>query len=149
MTSTKKKVLCPVDFSQGSDHAVQKARELAAAMDAEIELLHVYTLPVLALPDAPVSVSPTFVAELTDRAQKALNRHRDELAVSGVHTTTKLIEGNPAPAIAERAKEMGASMIVMGTHGRSGFQRMLLGSVAERVVRMSTVPVLTVHLPAE
>ncbi len=146
MTTEKKKILCPVDFSAGSAKALDKARELSKAMDADVELLHAYQLPVMALPDGAVTVSPTYVAELLDRAQQALNQYRDELAQAGVNATTKLLEGNPAQVITDRAQEVGAPMIVMGTHGRSGFKRFLLGSVTERVVRTATTPVLTVHL---
>ena len=142
-----KKILCPVDFSKGSEYAVAKAEELARALGAEIELFHAYQLPVLALPDSTMTVSPTFVADVTDRAQRALNQHRDTVISHDVRATTRLVEGNPADAIVDHAREVNAAMIVMGTHGRSGFRRFLLGSTAERVVRMSTVPVLTVHLP--
>ena len=142
-----KKILCPVDFSKGSEYAVAKAEELARALGAEIELFHAYQLPALALPDSTVTVSPTFVADVTDRAQRALNQHRDTVISHDVRATTRLVEGNPADAIVDHAREVNAAMIIMGTHGRSGFRRFLLGSTAERVVRMSTVPVLTVHLP--
>lgn len=144
---TDKYILVPVDFSKGSDRAVAQAEQLATALGAQLELFHAYQLPVFALPDSTVTVSPTFVADLTDRAQKELNRHRDALQARGVTATVKLLEGNPADAIVERAEALHAAMIVLGTHGRSGFRRFLLGSTAERVVRMATVPVLTVHLP--
>ncbi len=108
--------------------------------------MYAYQLPVLALPDSTVTVSPTFVADMTDRAQRALDSHREELAQRGVVASTKLLEGNPAETVVAHAKDMGAEMIVMGTHGRSGFKRFLLGSTVERVVRTSTLPVLTVHL---
>lgn len=144
---TDKYILVPVDFSKGSDRAVAQAEQLATALGAQLELFHAYQLPVFALPDSTVTVSPTFVADLTDRAQKELNRHRDALQARGVTATVKLLEGNPADVIVERAEAIHASMIVLGTHGRSGFRRFLLGSTAERVVRMATVPVLTVHLP--
>lgn len=141
-----KKILCPVDFSPGSEHAVTKASELASALGAELELMHAYQLPVLALPDSSITVSPTYVAELTTRAQQELDKHVEGLKQKGITASTRLTEGNPAEAIVERAKEIDATMIVMGTHGRSGFRRFLLGSTAERVVRTATVPVLTVHL---
>jgi nucleotide-binding universal stress UspA family protein len=144
---TEKQILVPVDFSKGSDRAVAQAEQLATALGAQLELFHAYQLPVFALPDSSVTVSPTFVADLTDRAQKELNRHRDALEARGIKATVKLLEGNPADAIVERAEAIHAAMIVLGTHGRSGFRRFLLGSTVERVVRMATVPVLTVHLP--
>jgi universal stress protein A len=145
-SASPKKILCPVDFSPGSEQAIEKARELAGALGAELELVHAYQLPVLALPDSSVTVSPTYVAELTSRAQQELDRHADELRRDGITATTQVLEGSAAEAIVDRAKDGGASMIVMGTHGRSGFRRFLLGSTAERVVRMATVPVLTVHM---
>jgi nucleotide-binding universal stress UspA family protein len=141
-----RKILCPVDFSTGSERALQKAEELARLLGAEIELLHAYQLPVLALPDAPVTVSPTYVADLTDRAERAIEPLREGLKARGVAATSRLVEGVPADVIVGRAAELGADMIVMGTHGHGGFRRFLLGSAAERVVRMATVPVLTVHV---
>jgi nucleotide-binding universal stress UspA family protein len=147
--SQAKIILCPVDFSKGSEHAVRKAQDLARATQASIELLHVYSLPVLALPDAAMMISPTYVAELTQRAEEAIDVYRKMLEDGGVPVTIKLLEGAPADAIVERANSIGAQMIVMGTHGRGGFRRFLLGSVAERVVRMAEAPVLTVHLPPE
>jgi nucleotide-binding universal stress UspA family protein len=149
VTPTTKQILVPIDFSDGSSRAVTQAVELASALGASIELFHSYQLPVFALPDSSVALSPTYVADLTDRAQKELNRHRDRLVSEGLSVTTKLLEGNPADAIVERANTINALMIVIGTHGRSGFRRFLLGSVTERVVRTATVPVLTVHLPPE
>jgi nucleotide-binding universal stress UspA family protein len=144
---TEKKILVPVDFSPGSERAIEKAAELANMMQASIELMHVYQLPVFALPDSSITVSPTYIADLTDRAQQALNKYRDELSTRGLPTDTKLIEGMPAQAIVDHASEISAEMIVMGTHGHNGFKRFLLGSTAERVVRMANVPVLSVHLP--
>lgn len=142
-----KKILCAVDFSKGSERAIAKAEELAKAFAGEIELLHAYQIPVLAMPDAPVTVSPSFVADLTDHAQQALAKQEQALKAHGLAVTTKLIQGNPADTIVARAEEISAYLIVIGTHGRSGFRRFLLGSIAERVVRMATVPVLTVHVP--
>lgn len=141
-----KTILVPVDFSKGSEQAVAKAAELARALGAPVHLLHVYQVPVLALPDAPVMASPTFIADLTSRAQAELNRHREALVGQGVTANAEIVEGVAASSIVDKAKTLDASMIVMGTHGRSGFQRFLLGSTAERVVRTAITPVLTVHL---
>jgi nucleotide-binding universal stress UspA family protein len=146
MMMNNKTILVPVDFSKGSEQAVAKAAELARALGSPVHLLHVYQVPVLALPDAPVMASPTFIADLTSRAQAELNRHRERLTAEGITAQAEITEGVPASTIVEKAKALGAAMIVMGTHGRSGFQRFLLGSTAERVVRTATTPVLTVHL---
>lgn len=145
--ASEKKILVPVDFSFGSERAIEKAAELARVMHASLELMHVYQLPVIALPDSSVTVSPTYIADLTERAQRALEKHREALAADGLEVSTRLVEGMPAQAIVDHAKDISAEMIVMGTHGHSGFKRFLLGSTAERVVRMASVPVLSVHLP--
>src|SRR6187402_898871 len=101
-----KKILCPVDFSKGSEHAISMAEELARSMRAEVELFHAYQLPVLALPDSTVTVSPTFVADMTDRAQRALNTYRDSVAQHDIPVSTRLVEGNPSDAIVERARDV-------------------------------------------
>jgi nucleotide-binding universal stress UspA family protein len=149
----RKVILCPVDFSKGSDQAVEQAAILASALGARVELMHVYQLPALALPDGMITmtpdlmtVCPELVAKRTAEAQDVLEMHRDQLAGHGVRATTNLIEGNPTERIVERAKELGACMLVLGTHGHSGFKRFVLGSTAERVLRGADMPVLTVPL---
>jgi nucleotide-binding universal stress UspA family protein len=143
---TLKTIVCAVDFSKGSERALEHAAVLAKATGARIELLHVYQLPVLALPDGVVTATPEFVARLTNQAQEALDAHRARLEALGVRASTCLREGNAVETIVGRANELGASLLVVGTHGRSGFKRFMLGSTAERVVRLATVPVLSVHL---
>jgi len=149
----QKVILCPIDFSKGSDRAVEQAAVLANAIGAQVELLHVYQLPALGLPDGMVTmtpglvtVPPEFVAKRTAEAQDVLEMHRDQLTGHGVRATTQLIEGNPIEQIVERAKQLGACMLVLGTHGHSGFKRFVLGSTAERVLRLADAPVLTVPL---
>jgi nucleotide-binding universal stress UspA family protein len=149
----RKVILCPVDFSKGSDRALEQAAILANAIGASVELLHVYHLPTLALADGMVSMSaglvaapPESIAKRTAEAQDVLDMHRDQLASRGIRTSTHLIEGNPINRIVERAKQLHACMLVLGTHGHSGFKRFVLGSTAEQVVRQAGVPVLTVPL---
>ena len=141
-----KKILCPIDFSQGSARACKAAAELARALPAEIELLYVIQLPVLGLPATEAMSTPTFMAEMTASAERGLTQYKEELAASGVTISTLYLEGSPADVIVERARQLDAYLIVMGTHGRTGMQRLLLGSIAERVVRMASTPVLTVRV---
>jgi nucleotide-binding universal stress UspA family protein len=143
-----KTIVCAVDFSKGSDRALEHAAALAKATGARVELLHVYQLPVLALPDGVVTATPEFVARLTNQAQEGLDAHRERLAALGVQASTCLREGSAVETIVRRTNEVAASLLVVGTHGRSGFKRFVLGSTAERVVRLATVPVLSVHLAA-
>lgn len=144
-----KTILCPVDFSDGSNLAVEQAATVAKATGAHVELLHVYTLPVLSLPEGPILPSPEYVGRIIDGAQKALNELSEGLVSQGVSASTQLLEGAPGPSILARAKELDASMLVLGTHGRKGFKRFMLGSTTERVVRLSSIPVLAVQMTEE
>jgi nucleotide-binding universal stress UspA family protein len=135
-------ILCPVDFSPSSDKALDFALDLARPLGARVELVHVYQLPVYALPDGAVLAGPELVIRLSTELQKSL----DALAARREDTKlgTHLVEGVPFREVTRLAEKLGADLIVMGTHGRTGLKHMLLGSVAERVVRASNVPVITV-----
>ena len=149
----RKVILCPVDFSKGSDRAVEQAATLATALGAQLELLHVHQLPTLGLADGILTmtpdlatVPPELIAKRVAAAQDGLESHRAQLAEQGVRAITQLIEGNPAARIVERAQQLGVCMLVLGTHGHSGLKRFVLGGTAERVLRLAHVPVLTVPL---
>jgi nucleotide-binding universal stress UspA family protein len=146
---TIKKILVPVDFTATSDHALDYAVDLAVALGAAVSVLHVYQPPVYSFPDAVLVAPPQLAAEISDKAQRMLdslvNLHRQRCpAISGV-----LVNGAAWEEIGRFATEHEADLIVMGTHARRGLPRAILGSVAERVVRTSEVPVLTVHGPRD
>jgi nucleotide-binding universal stress UspA family protein len=145
--NVKGKIVCAVDFSPGCDAAVEQAARLARALNVELELLHVFLVPSVSFPEGAVMAMPTYVADLSNRAQTCLEEDRAKLADQGIRVTTRLLEGEPARTIVAHAEREHASMIVLGTQGRSGISRFLLGSVADRVVRSSSVPVLTVRDP--
>ncbi len=142
-------ILCPIDFSPGSSAATDYAVGLAQRVGAKVHLIHVYPLPMLAAPDGGLMVTPEAVAHLSEEAAKATRRIADEWAQKGVHLETHVCDGAPHVEIVRTADAIGADLIVMGTHGRSGLAHLLIGSVAEKVVRSSTIPVLTVRLPKE
>jgi nucleotide-binding universal stress UspA family protein len=137
-------ILCPVDFSEFSRHALHYATALAKWYRAPLTLLHVQ--PVMAIPAGPPEVMPVFVMT-RDQQQQLLESLRKEVAEEvgeAVLTHVDVVEGNAAREIVARAQSGHADLIVMGTHGASGFERLLLGSVTEKVVRKSPCPVLTV-----
>lgn len=138
------RILCPVDFSPGSDRALEYAASLAEKLRAQLHILHVYQIPVYALPDGALLPGPEFSARLTDDVQNALRDLKERLG--SLEPTTHMVEGIPHNQITKCAEDFGAQLIVMGTHGRTGLERFLVGSVAERVVRTSKVPVITVPL---
>jgi nucleotide-binding universal stress UspA family protein len=143
----RRTIICPVDFSEGSESALDYAAGLARMLGNDLELVHVFQVPAVALPDGAFVASPTYLANLTSRAQQELETSRARVADDGLHVTTVLLQGMPASSIVDHADPERASMIVMGTHGKTGLRRLLLGSVAEQVVRSSRVPVLTVRNP--
>ncbi len=141
-----KLILSPVDFSETSTHALETAIELANNLGAKLHLLHVYQIPAFAISEADLA-TPVDVS-IQEDYEKRLEQQLDDLARKysnkGVEIDTTLTEGIPYIEIVETADEINADMIILGTHGRTGLAHMLLGSVAERVVRSSKVPVLSV-----
>jgi nucleotide-binding universal stress UspA family protein len=135
-----KKILCPVDFDENSIAALKTAGELARQSEAIVEVLHV--IPINIQPaDAPVFME-VYSAQERDSQTKLAELARTHLA--DVKSELKTAIGQPAASIIHAQKAMGADIIVMGTHGRHGIAHFFLGSVAERVVRESPCPVLTI-----
>lgn len=126
------KVLCPVDFSDESRAALRAAADLARRMSAELTLFHAETA------ESNLQEAAAPGGQLADWRREA-----ERLGVMRVKTASA--PGQPATAIVEAASSGSFDLIVMGTHGRTGRRGMLIGSVAESVVRSSRVPVLTVH----
>ncbi len=141
MTTASNVILVPVDFEAASTKALATAKDLAARFGVEVVLVHVYQLPVYTYPGLEPTLLPGFHTEVTAAAQRALNDLAQKENARGV-----LREGDPSTEILAAAEELGAAMIVMGTHGRTGLSHLFLGSVAEKVVRKSQVPVLTVRV---
>ena len=147
-----KKILVPVDFSSSSLAALDTAIELAARFGATFELLHAWEPPPVYGTEALVAGGAALYAELDDSTRRAAGKDMAELVERlqkrGFRDVRAHIErGAPSLVILEMAAKNGYDMIVMGTHGRRGFSRFLAGSVAEKVVRLAHVPVLTIRHP--
>lgn len=143
------RILAPVDFSPAGHNALDEAMGLARTLDAAITLLHVYELP-QPIPAGGVAYGPDVIDALEAAACQMLERVRDELRGGEGEGPPIAIEiearlGVAHDEIVRVARAGGYDLVVMGTHGRTGWRHLLLGSVAERVVRLSSVPVLTVH----
>lgn len=136
-------ILVPVDHSPFSEQALEYAAELATKLDAKLTLLTVIGIPTYGVPELGVGITASMMDNLVRDNQTAL----DELAkrYEAVVGQTLVRAGDARDVILQTAEETKADMIVMGTHGRRGISRALLGSVAEMVVRTSPVPVLTVR----
>ncbi|MFW6051688.1 MAG: universal stress protein [Myxococcota bacterium] len=147
--TTISRILSPIDFSKTSEHALEYALNLAEGLGAEVHVLHVYQLPMYTMPDGALLAGPDVATRVLETSREALGEVVDRHAQRGVPIERHLTEGVPHAEIDRVAREVGADLIVMGTHGRSGLGHLLLGSVAERVVRSSAVPVLTVRHPQD
>lgn len=134
-------ILVGVDFEEASRKAIAVAKEIAGPLGAEIALVHVYAVPVYTYPGLEPTLLPGFQPQVVNAAKRAL----EELSSSVGAPRAMLREGDPAQAVLAAADELDARMIVVGTHGRRGLTHLLLGSVAEKIVRSAKVPVLTVR----
>lgn len=144
-----KKILCPTDFSAGSQHAMSIAVRLAWEADAELVLLHAWHVPAAAYP-AEEPLAPGLLQHLTDDARRGLDAAAQEATALGAkRVTSRLLNGVPWSAIVETLDEPEFDLAVMGTHGRTGVARFLLGSVAEKVVRHAPCSVLAVRPDGE
>lgn len=144
-----KNILVPIDFNETSNHALDYAIDLAKLIGARVTVAHSYVIPVYAFPDGALITSPELAAKLSDAAQKNLDAAVNARRNRGVELTGVLTNGVPVDEISRLAKEQHVDLIVMGTHGRHGLPRALLGSVAETVIRTSSIPVLAIHGPRD
>jgi len=140
-----KTILVPHDFGTGSEHALTYAADLAKALGAEVVVMHAFEIPVIGFPDGALVATPELASRVLEGANTGLERAIAAHKNAGVPLRSMVKQGPTWQTIIETATEIGAGMIVMGTHGRHGLPRALLGSVAEKVVRAAHCPVLTVH----
>jgi nucleotide-binding universal stress UspA family protein len=137
-------ILVPYDFSEASEEALHVAQQFASKFDSRIVLAYIETRPVVAsLELAPMMMMPA--TDGSDDSRRAL----DEIAAGSGNLEVIIRLGDPAVEIMAIIGELEPQLVCMGTHGRRGLARLVMGSVAETVVRGSRVPVLTVHAPLE
>ncbi|MEJ5366604.1 MAG: universal stress protein, partial [Desulfosoma sp.] len=140
-----KKILFPVDFSDVSARIVPVVREMAARFDASVHVLFVARvfehLGSIYVPHPSIK---TIQAELAEGAQRKLAEFLAQ-HFHGVSVEGRVVSGDPAEEILKYASSQGIDLIIMGTHGRKGLERIVFGSVAERVVKGAAMPVLTVN----
>ena len=143
------RILCPIDFSEFSRPALAHAVAIAGWYESSLALLHVWPfIPVVAIPPGSgvLPSPPTLSPEERGRLAADLKRLGED-AGADLSLDVAVVEGQTAVEILRVAGEMPADLVVMGSHGRSGFERLLLGSVTEKVVRKALCPVLTVPRP--
>jgi nucleotide-binding universal stress UspA family protein len=145
------KIICSTDFSDPSFEGLKVADELAGHFGAQVILLHVITpMPTMPGAGAPTGFHiPPVLKEMEVKATEELERVKAEKLSKSSDTRAMVVYGKPAHEIVRIAEEEKADMIVIATHGQSGWKRLISGSVTERVIRMASCPVLAVPAPAE
>jgi nucleotide-binding universal stress UspA family protein len=144
-----RRILCPVDFSDHSRRALDHAIAIARWYKSTVTVLHVFSpAPVAAFGPGPVVFEPIVLTDVDrDQLLADVRAFAETESAPGVTVEAVVRGGNTAGEILEQATSMKADLLVIGTHGRSGFDRLLLGSVAERVLRRAGCPVMTVPGP--
>ncbi|WP_255196674.1 universal stress protein [Halorarius litoreus] len=135
------RILVPIDGTPGSERAVRNALDIASKYDATVYVVSVVDNGPLGRDGAR--------ADRVERAEKALEKARREAEDAGVDLQAELLEGKVTAQIMQYVDKHGIDLVVMGTHGRKGFDRFVVGSVSEQVVRNADVPVLTVSLGSD
>lgn len=146
-----RKILCPTDFSEPSYEGLKVADELALHFSAELCVVHVVP-PVPVIPAAPAGAAfnvPAYQQELIVSSKKSLDDAVEQRISKELRVRPIVVQGDPADEIVRIADEEKAGLIVMATHGQTGWRRLVFGSVAERAVRLATCPVLTVQAPRD
>ncbi|HEY4059107.1 MAG TPA: universal stress protein [Kofleriaceae bacterium] len=140
-----KVILAPTDLSERAEAAVDYACELASQLGAKVHLLHVLAVPVVGVPEIGMAMTSTMIDTMLVENQTALDQLARTKANKCEIGGAVLRTGDARDVINATAKEIGADLIVVGTHGRTGVSRVLLGSVAESIVRTAPCPVLTIR----
>ena len=142
--TTYGRIVLPTDGSDCAEAAVDRAITLAQAFDAVVDVVSVVDVNTVAA-QSELTNARLVIDELETQAQAGIDRVTDRLREAGVAGETAVVQATPATGIADYATESGGDLIVMGTHGRSGIGRFLLGSTTERLIRHAPVPVLSVR----
>ncbi len=140
-----KTILVPTDLSEGAEEALTYACEIASRFGATVHLLNVIGIPALGVPELGVALTSSMIDSMVRDNQVALEKLADSKRHLAPIGEVLLRTGDARDLINQAAKELSADLIVMGTHGRRGFARALLGSITESVVRTAPCPVLTVR----
>ena len=140
-------LLVPIDFSECANQALEYAVNLAGKLEARVTLLHVIQAVPLGGVDMGVTLPYTYLQDLEAEIMQSMEACLARVTAAGLEGEIVVVHGVPFHEIVETAKAQKVDLIVMGTHGRTGLQHILLGSVAEKVVRLAPCPVLVARQP--
>jgi nucleotide-binding universal stress UspA family protein len=140
-----RQILVATDFSEHAERATRQALELARKLDARVQLVHAWSIPIVSYPDMVMPFPANVIDDIARDAQRAMDAALQRHVTPGVTLTGQVVCGDARDALVEAATKAKADLLVVGTHGRRGIQRALLGSVAESIVRHAPCPVLVVR----
>jgi nucleotide-binding universal stress UspA family protein len=150
---TVTRILVPIDFSPPARAALQYARFLADKLGASVEVLHVFEPPGYVGPDTlalvPITAGQHEWGETRAEVERQVEEFLAQTAGAPATRTVRVEAGEPSETILRVAADDRADLVVMGTHGRTGLSRLLIGSVAEAVLRRASCPVLTLRVPTK
>jgi nucleotide-binding universal stress UspA family protein len=140
-----RRILVPTDFTETSDRALDWAMGIAARVGASVTVMHSYEIPIVGFPDGAIVATPEIASRIADASRAALESSVAQRSGRGVPLDTVLREGVAWEEINAVADAIDADLVVIGTHGRRGLARALLGSVAENVIRTAHRPIVTIR----
>jgi nucleotide-binding universal stress UspA family protein len=140
-----RRIVAPVDFTDCSRHSLEVAAEQARRESAELIILHAFVLPVADTALVPAHLPPEAIETYEQQRREHLEELVAEVDLQDVDWRTQLEIGKPYRTIADTVEDSGANLVVMGTHGRRGFERLFLGSTAAKVLRNMPTSVMTVR----
>ncbi|HET6367884.1 MAG TPA: universal stress protein [Pseudomonadales bacterium] len=143
------RIVVPTDLSDCAEEAWKVAQRVAETLQSELVLVHVFVTPPIYGDPLRISADKTWEAYEKARqwVAEALDKTATQAKDKGVTVRPVMLTGSPAQEIVDLARSEQADLVIMGTHGRGGMSRVLLGSVADRVIRLAPCPVLTVRTP--
>ena len=142
-----KRVLVPTDFSDHADRALTVAIEIATPLSATIDLVHVYASPMPIVASIGGAVPPPLPLPTPDdlmSIQRNIDERAEKVRNAGLECSSAILEGSAAAEIVSQSRKIGADLIVMATHGRTGIRRLIFGSVAQEVLGRTSLPLLLV-----
>jgi len=146
-----RKICCPTDFSEPAQEALKVACEMATHFGAELILVHVVTpIPVIPIHDDPTSFNlPLYEKEMEQSAVRGLQQIQQERIPPAIRSSTVVLQGDPASRIVSLAEDENMDVIVIATHGFTGWRKFMFGSVTEKVIRLAACPVLSIRVPPQ
>lgn len=135
-------ILVPIDFSSDADDAVDMAISLARELGSRITLLHVIHDVYIGVGEMAAALPTSYYDEIEADVKREIQTYLNKVVEAGLQGDSIVVHGVPFQSILDTVAEQNIDLVVMGTHGRTGLKHVLLGSVAEKVIRMATCPVM-------